>query len=66
MVVATGEDDVASVVGRIDVADSPEVILIVRRDARALRRPSAWPHIAAHVRRRGIELGVVSPRGRGR
>ncbi len=63
MVVATGEDDVASVVGRIDVADSPEVILIVRRDARALRRPSAWPHIAAHVRRRGIELGVVSPRG---
>lgn len=63
MVVATGEDDVASVVGRIDVADSPEVILIVRRDARALRRPSAWPHVAAHVRRRGIELGVVSPRG---
>ena len=63
MVVATAEDDVASVVGRIDVADSPEVILIVRRDARALRRPSAWPHIAAHVRRRGIELGVVSPRG---
>ena len=63
VVVATGEDDVASVVGRIDVADSPEVILIVRRDARALRRPSAWPHVAAHVRRRGIELGVVSPRG---
>jgi len=63
VVVATGEDDVASVVGRIDIADSPEVILIVRRDARALRRPTAWPHIAAHVRRRGIELGVVAPRG---
>ena len=62
VVVATGEDDVASVVGRIDIADSPEVILIVRRDARALRRATAWPHIAAHVRRRGIELGVVSPR----
>ncbi|MGE3961338.1 MAG: baseplate J/gp47 family protein [Dehalococcoidia bacterium] len=62
IVVATGEDDVASVIGRIDIADSPEVILIVRRDARALRRASAWPHIAAHVRRRGIELGVVAPR----
>jgi len=62
VVVATGDDDVASVVGRIDVADSPEVILIVRRDARALRRASAWPHVAAHVRRRGIELGVVAPR----
>ncbi len=62
IVVATGEDDVASVVGRIDTADSPEVILIVRRDARALRRATAWPHIAAHVRRRGIELGVVAPR----
>src|SRR5690606_403134 len=50
------------VVGRIDVADSPEVILIVRRESRAMRRPSAWPHIAAHVRRRGIEFGVVAPR----
>lgn len=62
VVVATAEDDVASVVGRIDTAESPEVILLVRRDARALRRPTAWPHIAAHVRRRGIELGVVAPR----
>lgn len=62
VVVATGEDDVASVVGRIDTAESPEVVLIVRRDARALRRATAWPHIAAHVRRRGIELGVVAPR----
>lgn len=63
VVVATVEDDVASVVGRIDIADSPEVILVVRRDVRALRRATAWPHIAAHVRRRGIELAVVSPRG---
>jgi len=63
VVVASADDDVASVVGRIDTADSAEVVLVVRRDARALRRATAWPHIAAHVRRRGIELGVVSPRG---
>lgn len=62
VIVATADDDVASVVGRIDIADAPEVILVVRRDVRALRRPTAWPHIAAHVRRRGIELAVVSPR----
>src|SRR5690606_26398447 len=62
VVIATAEDDVSSVVGRIDTADSPEVILIVRRDARAFRRGTAWPHVAAHVRRRGIELGVVAPR----
>ncbi len=63
VVIATADDDVASVVGRIDTADTLEVVLIVRRDARALRRPTAWPHIAAHTRRRGIVLGVVSPRG---
>ncbi|MDA0815030.1 MAG: baseplate J/gp47 family protein [Chloroflexi bacterium] len=63
IVVATADDDVASVVGRIDIAEAPSVILIVRRDARALRRATAWPHIAAHVRRRGVDLSVVSPRG---
>ncbi|MDA1010615.1 MAG: baseplate J/gp47 family protein, partial [Chloroflexi bacterium] len=62
VVVATADDDVASVVGRIDIAETPSVVLIARRDARALRRPTAWPHIAAHVRRRGIELAVVSAR----
>lgn len=62
LVIATADDDVASVVGRIDTAESPEVMLVVRRDAKALRQPSAWPHIAAYVRRRGIELGVVAPR----
>ncbi|MEX2372371.1 MAG: hypothetical protein WD800_01075, partial [Dehalococcoidia bacterium] len=63
VITATRDDDVASIVGRIDTADTPEVVLVVRRDARLLRRPTAWPHIAAHVRRRGIELGVVSTRG---
>lgn len=62
VVVATREDDVSSVVGRINTAETMEVVLYVQRDARALRRATAWPHIAAHVRRRGIELGVVSPR----
>lgn len=62
VVIATRDDDVSSVVGRIDTAETVEVVLYVQRDARALRRPTAWPHIAAHVRRRGIELGVVSPR----
>lgn len=63
VVIATRDDDVASVVGRIDTADTLEVVLVVRRDAKALRRPTAWPHIAAHTRRRGIVLGVVASRG---
>jgi len=62
-VVATAEDDAASVVGRIDIAEAPSVLLIVRRDARALSRATAWPHIAAYVRQRGIDLAVVSARG---
>ncbi len=63
VVVATADDDVASVVGRIDIAEAPSILLIVRRDARALRRATAWPHIAAHIRRRGIDVAVVSARG---
>lgn len=62
VVIATREDDVASVVGLIETADAPEVILVVRRDARALRRTTAWAHISAYARRRGLTLGVVATR----
>lgn len=61
-IVATADDDVASITGRIDVASDLEVVLIVPRGARALRNPAPWPHLAAHARRRGVELLVVSPR----
>jgi len=62
VLVATRDDDVASIVGRIDTAETSEVVLVVRGEARQLRRPAAWPHIAAHARRRGVALGVVSAR----
>ncbi|MCY4640972.1 MAG: baseplate J/gp47 family protein [Chloroflexi bacterium] len=50
-------------VGRIDTATEPDIMLFVPRRARALRSATAWAHVAAHVRRRGISLGIVSPRG---
>lgn len=62
-VVATAADDIASVVARIEAARSPEVVLVVPREARALRSPAAWPHIAAVAKRNSLALGVVSPRG---
>lgn len=62
VVSVTPQDDVPSVIGRIDVADDSQVVLIVPRDSRALRQATAWPHIAAYVRRAGISLGVISPR----
>jgi hypothetical protein len=61
-IVASADDDVASITGRIDIASDLEVVLIVPRGARALRDPAPWPHLAAHARRRGVDLLVVSPR----
>jgi hypothetical protein len=62
VIVATADDDAASVIGRIDTADEVDLVLMVPRSVRGLRDVSAWPHVAAHVRRRGIELGVVAAR----
>ena len=62
-VVARPDDDWPAVVGRIDTATEPDIMLFVPRRARALRSAAAWAHIAAHVRRRGIALGIVSARG---
>ena len=61
-IVADRDDDLATVMGRIDFADDSELVLIVPRSARALRDPGAWPRLAAHVRHRGISLGVVAAR----
>ncbi len=62
-IVARRDDDWLAVTGRIDTATEPDIMLLVPRGARALRSAAAWAHVAAHVRRRGIALGVVSPRG---
>ncbi len=62
-IVARGEDDAASITGRIDTAPDVNVVLVVPRQARRLRQAGAWPHLAAHARRHGITLRVVSPRG---
>lgn len=61
-IIATGDDDVASITGQVEVATQLEVVLIVPRGARPLRDPAVWPHLAAHARRRGVDLLVVSPR----
>ena len=61
-IVADRDDDLATVMGRIDFADDAELVLIVPRAARALRDPGVWPRMAAHARRRGISLGVVAAR----
>ncbi|HJM89880.1 MAG TPA: baseplate J/gp47 family protein [Dehalococcoidia bacterium] len=60
--IAEPDDDAASIIGRIDTADDVQLVLMVPRNARGLRDPAAWNHIAAHVRRRGIALGVVAAR----
>lgn len=62
-IVARREDDAASMTGRIDTAPDVNVVLVVPRQARRLRQASAWPHLAAHARRHGVTLQVVSPRG---
>ncbi len=62
-IVARRDDDWQAVTGRIDTATEPDIMLVVPRGARALRTATAWAHVAAHVRRRGIALGVVSSRG---
>lgn len=61
-VVAEADDDIASITGRIDTAADSNVVLLVPKSARGLRDPASWPHVAAHVRRRGIALTVVSGR----
>ncbi len=62
-VVATADDDVLSVVERIEATGASEVILRIPREARAFRNPAAWPHIAAVAKRNSMALGVVTPRG---
>ena len=49
--IAKPDDDAASIIGRIDTADDVQLVLMVPRNARELRDPNAWSHIAAHVRR---------------
>jgi len=61
--VARRDDDLAALIGRIDTAPDIDLVLVVPRQARALREATVWAHVSAHVRRRGIALGVVSPRG---
>lgn len=62
MIVAEHDDDAASIIGRIDTAEEIDLVLMVPRSARGLRDSTAWPHVAAHVRRHGISLGVVAAR----
>jgi len=63
VMVARRDDDLAALIGRIDTAPDIDLVLVVPRQARALREATVWAHVSAHVRRRGIALGVVSPRG---
>jgi len=62
-VVARADDGILDVVDRIEAAGTPEVVLVVPREARALRDPASWPHIAAVAKRNVLALGVVAPRG---
>ena len=62
VIVAQHDDDAASIIGRIDTAEEVDLVLVVPRSARGLRDETAWPHIAAHVRRHGIALGVAAAR----
>ena len=61
-IVATRDDDLASIIGRIDTAEDVDLVLIVPRAARRLREAGVWARVSAHVRRRGITLGVVASR----
>ena len=62
-VVAGRDDDAGSIVGRIDAAEEVDVLLVVPRRAQGLRDAMEWPRIAAHARRRGLQLQVVTSRG---
>ncbi len=61
-VLAEGGDDLATILGRIDAAGSPDVVLVVPRGVAALRTPAAGTRPGWHVRRRGLELMVVATR----
>lgn len=61
-VTAEGGDDLATILGRIDAAERPEVVLVVPRSVAALRTPAAWVRLGAYVRRRGVLLMVVASR----
>lgn len=62
-VVARADDGILDVVDRIEATGTTEVVLMVPREARALRDPAAWPHIAAVAKRNALALGVVAARG---
>ena len=61
-VVVSGDDDLASVIGKIDTADQPDILLVVPREARSMREPMVWPRIVAHAQRRGITVRVLAAR----
>ena len=61
-VVVSADDDLASVIGKIDTADQPDVLLVVPREARTMREPMVWPRITAHAQRRGITVRVLAAR----
>lgn len=62
-VVARADDGILDVVDRIEATGASEIVLVVPREARALRDPAAWPHVAAVAKRNALSLGVVAPRG---
>ncbi|MSP22420.1 MAG: hypothetical protein EXR66_05320 [Dehalococcoidia bacterium] len=55
-------DDVATVLGRIEAAADPEVVLVVPRGVASVRTAPAWARLSGHVRRRGLTLRVVAAR----
>jgi len=57
------DDDVATVLGRIDAAERMDVVVVVPRRARTMRQASAWVHVAAHARQRGLNVKVLAARG---
>ncbi|MEZ4501645.1 MAG: baseplate J/gp47 family protein [Dehalococcoidia bacterium] len=62
-VLVESDDDVATVLGRIDAAERADVVLVVPRRSRAMRHASAWAHVAAHARQRGVNVSVLAARG---
>jgi hypothetical protein len=61
-VLAESGDDLATVLGRIEAAGEPEVLLAVPRSVASLRSAAAWARLAGHARRRGLTLRVVAAR----
>ena len=56
------EDDAGAVIGCIDGAAGTEIVLVVPRAVRGMRRAGAWAHVAAHAHRRGLDVRVLAAR----